>query len=56
MMSAISSMALSQHQQYLSQSQNLRVKNSASEEANESPAERASEASGSKTNKLNIRG
>lgn len=53
-MSAIGSIGISQNQQYLSQAQNLSV-NSRSEEASESPAERAAEASGFQPHKLDVR-
>lgn len=54
-MSAIGGIGMSQNQQYWNQIQNLRVNNSSSEEASESPAERAAEASGSQTHKLDVR-
>lgn len=54
-MSAIGGIGISQNQQYWSQAQNLRVNNSRSEEASESPAERAAEANGSQTHKLDVR-
>lgn len=55
MMSSIGSIGTSQNQQYLSQVQNLRVNNSRSEEASESPVERAAEANVSQTHKLDVR-
>lgn len=53
-LNALSSIGMSQSQPYFSQSQDMRVKNSASEEANESPAERAAEAGKNKTTKLDV--
>lgn len=43
-MSAIGSIGIHQYHQYISQNQNTHAVNSASEEANESPAEKAAEA------------
>lgn len=54
-MSAISGLSISQNQQYLSQSQRLHAQSNASEEANESPAEKAAEAAGSNANILDVR-
>ncbi len=43
-MSAIGNIGIYQHHQYISQTQNAHTVSNASEEANESPAEKAAEA------------
>ncbi len=52
-MNAISNIGISQ-QQYISQQQNLSIKSSASEEASETPAQKAAEANGITGNTLNV--
>ena len=54
-MNSIGNIGISHNQQYLSQVQNLHANNSRSEEASESPAERAAEANVSHSHKLDVR-